>query len=457
MPRRALLLLALLAGCVTPSASAPPAGAGASRAEEADREPVPVGGRGQVEVRRMGVAEARARELAPLPLREVVHPGVSARGAVEAAGPLRYQAGPGATTLVIPLGTDSELLCFLYDAPLDAASALLSVARAVAGNAELSVQDMRVTEVREVGGVPAVFLAVDYRTALQGGGAARGQVKLMVRGAGEVPLLCAHDELGYTQSFRRITEALAVSLVASGGAHAGEGREGTGVRGVSRDGRGAATAMDERFNEIQALRLDGRPVGFAWRRLSVAPGGLRLVETTHSLLVPGARGAGLTAEDSTQVLVADGHGQTLQLSYAQARDGALTLELEATRGQGGTYRYLLTHEGRQLEGTFRARRGLTDALGALPRVREELLSGREPRVSVDVYEPALDPMGPTEAVYERTPGQAPEQGAGSGVTLTLGSRRQVGTLDARGLWLRSEVARESSTLTSERIFLRGAL
>ncbi|MCI0572590.1 MAG: hypothetical protein L0Y66_17695 [Myxococcaceae bacterium] len=405
MPRRALLVLFLLVACATPK----------SARDGSD-----------VSLRRMSVAAARARELPELPRLEVAPPQSAARGRVEAAGPLRYRKGEGATTVTVPLGTDSELVCFLYETPLDAAGALLSVARAVASTGELKTEAMRVTDVREVGGVPAIFLEVDYRTRLQGV-VAVGQVKMMVRSAGTVPVLCAHDELGYAESFKRITTGLAVSL-----------------------GAVDPERLPERFNEIHVVRLSGNPVGFSWRRVSDAKDRLRIVETTSSLLLP-RDGSALQAQDSTQVLVSDAEGQTLQLSYAQAHDGALSLQLEAQRARPGLYQFVLTHEGKQLDGTFRARRGLTSELGVLPQLRAQVLSGREERLSVDVYQPALDPLGPVEAVYAR-------EGGGQGaVTLTVGASKVRGTVDAQGVLERSEVAMDASTLTSERIFLQGAL
>ena len=452
--RRFALLLCLATACAGPSRTSPP-GAGRTGTQQGPstegastepREPEPTG--------------PFARELSALPKHRVDSAERIFTAEVEASAPPTLARNEGSTRIDIPLGTGAALACFVYERPLDAAGALLAVAKAMRGTPGVTVRSMKPTEVSMVAGAPVLFFRVDYETAAPGGPGA-GQMKLMVSAGRELPLLCAHDEPGYARTFRRITTDLARTLQVPGR-----------PRPPARDG------------ELHVLRLDGRLAGFEWRAArSETPGSAR-TESTTSLLLPGADGT-LRAEDVTTTTLTDEQGHLTELRYARAEDGALALQVtlrqerqprpssaesptarhgrepatrsdpnpgptspEALTVPGTPYRYEGRQGTRTLKGTFTSKRGLATDEDIRLAVSRWLLSGDRPEVVLDVYRPDDDATAPAEFILRRDT----SSGAGPrALTLTTGARTAKARANARGQWEWREQVRPEGTLTSERL------
>jgi hypothetical protein len=340
---------------------------------------------------------------------------------VEATGELTYEGSERFTALSIPLGTESPLLCFIYEEPLDAGSSLLGVASALAEDA--TIQRMTTLDVIELGGAPAVFLRVDYTTHTERGAPAVGQVKMMVHITNEHPLLCAHDEPGYTQAFRRITSGLSASI--------------------------ARKPLASRYSEIQVVRYGGSLLGFEWRETRDAEKGLRLTETTTSLLLPNSAQL-LEVEDSTSTVLTDSSGKVQEFSYAKARNGALTVQLSAHR-EGPTYQYEGTHADRPMRGSFESKRGLTTPLAISAALRDRLLTGKEPQLTFELFEPWVNTGEPVEAVYRRDASTGPRD-----ITITVGGATLQARLDAQGLIEEQQLPVGQGGFRMQRLSVRGA-
>lgn len=436
--RRFALLLCLATACAGPSRTSRPGGtppeaqtgAPGAGTPGGPTEPEPTG--------------AFARELPQLPRHRVDSAERVFTAEVEASARPTLARNEGSTRIDIPLGTEAALACFVYERPLDAAGALLAVAKAVGSGPGVTVRRMVPTEVAVVAGAPALFLRVDYETTAPGGTGA-GQMKLMVSASPGLPLLCAHDEPGYAKTFRRITTDLARSLQVPG-------RERPPARG----------------EEFHVLKLDGRLAGFEWRASRSVGGGHTRTESTTSLLLPGAEG-GLRAEDSTTTTLTDERGHLTELRHARAEDGALALQVTLRRereaaartdgsGQpstpealtlpGTTYRYEGRQGPRALKGTFTSKRGLATEDDLRLVVRKWLLSGGKPEVVLDVYRPAVDATAPVELTLRR------ESSASAGpraLTLTVGASTARARANAQGLLEWMEVSRPEGNLTSDLI------
>ncbi|MCP3139742.1 hypothetical protein [Pyxidicoccus xibeiensis] len=352
---------------------------------------------------------------------------------VEASAPPTLARHEGSTRLDIPLGTGAALACFVYERPLDAAGALLAVANAVRAGPGVTVRHMEPTEVLLVPGAPALFLRVDYETSTPAGTGA-GQMKLMVSASPELPLLCAHDEPGYTRTFRRITTALATSLQVPGGAR-----------------------KPARGEELHVMKLDGRLAGFGWRASRRIGDGSTRTEASTSLLLPSA-GGGLRAEDTTTTTLTDEQDHLTELRHARAEDGALALQVTLRRERkpvaatapaaepGTLYRYEGREGTRAMKGTFTSKRGLATEDDVSFSVRKWLLSGERPEVVLDVYRPQENVTAPTELTLRREPKAGPRA-----LTLTLGTRTAKARANAQGLLEWMELARPEGRLTSELI------
>jgi hypothetical protein len=432
--RRLAILFCLATGCATtqsarPEEAAQAAPAQPSTATSSAQTPAPAATTPAAadKAEPFSMEEARARELAPLPKQRLAPPEGNFIGEVEGSGTPIYERSEGTTSIRVPLADASELMCFVYDNTIDAGGALLTVAQAISGDENLQVQRVSPTDIVESGGVPAVFLDVDYLTPGEGGMLA-GQVKLMVRAANELPLLCAHDQPGYVQSFRRITLALAASLAVPG----------------------QPPPSAPRYAEIQVVRLGKHPVGFEWWVVQDTDDGKRVTENTRMLMLPRTP-TELVVEDSTFLATSDAKGQLLEVSHAKARGGTLAMQVTLKREAAGTYRYEGIHEGKQVAGTFESKRGIVHELDTAAAVRERLLTGKAKEVTFDVYRPAQDPTKPQQVVYRKA------EGAPRGITVTLGTTVYTGTADARGLLEHAEMALPGNqvSVTVDRLFARG--
>lgn len=415
--RRFAFLLCLATGCATTQSARPeeaPAPASAPAAPSAPAEP-------------LTLEAARARELAPLGKQRLADPNGLFTGEVEGSGAAKYESGEGYTSFTLPLGEASELMCFVYDHPIDAGGALLAVAQAITQDENLRIQRVYPTGVVESGGVPAVFLDVDYLAPTEGG-MAPGQAKLMVRASNRLPVLCAHDELGYTQSFRRISLGMANALVTPG----------------------ESAPPAPRYAEIQVVRLGQYEMGFEWWEVRDAEGGKRTTENTALLMMPRST-TQLMVQDTSFTTTADAKGQLLEMAYAKARDGELAVQVKVNREAAGAYRYEGTHGGKPVQGAFQSKRGLTHELSTAAAVREKLLTGKVKELAFDFYRPSGDPTKPAEVVYRKA------EGAPRAVTVTSEGVTFTGTVDAKGLVEKVEMPLPGGQvkMTVERVFSRG--
>lgn len=420
--RRFAFLLCLAAGCATtPSARPEEAPAPASAPAPAPAAPKAPA------AEPMSMEAARARELAPLAKQKLAAPGGLFTGEVEGSGEAKYESGEGYTSFTLPLGEAAELMCFVYDHPIDAGGALLTVAQAITQDENLRIQRVYPTGVVESGGAPAVFLDVDYLAPVEGGMAA-GQVKLMVRASNVLPVLCAHDDAGYTQSFRRISLDMANALVTPG----------------------AKAPAAPRYAEIQVVRLGPLAVGFEWSEVREAEGGQRTQENTALLMIP-RTATQLAVVDTSFTTTADAKGQLNELVYARARDGELALQVKVNREAAGAYRYEGTQDGKPVQGTFQSKRGLHNELSAAPAVRAQLLTGKAKELAFDFYRPAHDPTKASEVVYRKA------EGGPRAVSVTAEGNAFTATLDARGLFEKVEMPLPGSQVkvSIERVFSRG--
>lgn len=373
-----------------------------------------------------------ARELAPLPRQRVSSAEGIFTAEVEATSAPRLTRHEGSTRLEIPLGTEATLSCFVYERPIDAAGAVLAVAKAAQGHKGVTVRSMVPTEVTVVADAPVMFVDVDYEVVASGDSVSAGRLKLMVSASPELPLLCAHDEPGYARTFHRVTTGLAATLKVPGPAR-----------------------TPARTKALRVLKLDGRLAGFDWRTERSLEGGSRRTEVSTSLLLPGAAN-GPHAEDRTITTVTDEAGRLKEQRHAHAEDGRLTFQVTLrrerepqppTRAAPETvYRYEGRQGSRALKGTFTSKRGLATEDTVHDTVRDLLRPGGPTEAVLDVYRPADVPSAPMELVLRRAPSAGPRA-----LTLTTGDTTEEARAAESGTLEWTKRALPEGQLTSELI------
>jgi hypothetical protein len=299
----------------------------------------------------------------------------------------------------VPLGTGSPLTCFVYSEPLDAGGAIYRLIQMAGQRTELL--RVRTTDVRLIGDSPAVYAEARYLVDTPRGKAA-GLAKLMVHTNDQVPLVCTHDELGYSESFERITSGLAGSVKSA-----------------------AEPPRAPRYSEFNVLRVEGHPVGFERRVMHEASGGTRLTEVETSLFFPRSPRE-LTVQDTVSTELADKEGRLVARDYARATNGELDIQLSLEQVKGREYRYEGKHSGKELSGTFTAPEDLVSEPGAARVVREQLLPGKKKELTIQIYSPSANPAGPVAQVLRK------EAGARE-VSAEMGPLKVSLTVDAQGM------------------------
>jgi len=418
MRLRTTLLLGLLTGCATTSASKPeatPAEAAApASAPDAEAAPAPA--------QKPDLKAMAARELPPLPKQKVAAPDGSFTGEVEGAGAPSFQRQEGFLILSVPLGTKGPLTCFVYAEPLDAGGALTRLLGMVGQHTE--VQLARTTDVRLVNEAPTVYAEAQYLVNVPQGKAA-GQAKLMVHTHEQVPLVCTHDELGYMESFKRVTSGLASSLKAAG-----------------------EPKPAPRYAEFHVIRIQGHPVGFERRTMNGGAGGSTVTEVETSLFLPRSAKELLT-QDTVSKELADKEGRLVGRDYARATNGELDIQMSLEQVKGREYHYEGTHSGKSLKGEFTATQDLATEPGSARVVREQLLPGKKKELTMQSYSPAANPAAPVPQVWRR------ESSEGREVTVEMGPVKATLTVDARGMVEKAVVPMGSLEMVQERVSVSG--
>ncbi|HYO52361.1 hypothetical protein [Archangium sp.] len=405
MRLRTTLLLGLLTGCATTASS--------SRTEAPADTPSP----------RPDLKALASRELEPLSRHQVSAPDGSFTAEVEAAGAPTFQQQQGVLVLSVPLGTRGPMTCFVSSEPLDAGGAIYRMVQMAGQRTDLQL--VRTTDVRLIGDSPAVYAEAQYLVDMPRGKAA-GQVKMMVHTDDQVPLVCTHDELGYSESFKRITSGLAGSLESAAGKQ-----------------------PDPRYFEFNVIRVQGHPVGFEKRVMRDAAGGSRLTEVESSLFLPRSQKE-LVARDTVSTELADKDGKLVARDHARATNGELDLQMSLEQVKGREYHYEGKHDGKDLNGTFTAPQDLDTEPGAARLVRERLLSGKDKALTLHLYIPSADPVAPVRQVLR-------QQAAGSReLKLEMGSLEGTLTMDAQGMVEKAVVPMGGLEMVQERVSVRGA-
>lgn len=365
-----------------------------------------------------------ARELGELERHAVEGPEGLFKGEVEAvAAPSVFRAR-GYTRLVVPLGTEAALQCDVLAEPVDAGGALRRLVREAAQRVE--VEQVRLREVVALAEGAALVLEVRYRVETRRGPAV-GWLKVLLYASAVLPLVCTHDEVGYTQSFRRIATGLADSL---------------------RAGSGAPPAPYH--SELHVVRLEGEPVGYEQRTVRRAVDGTLELERVRSV-VRERTPRELATEDTVSTEVVGEGGRLVSRRYARAVDGQVVLQVGLEHVQGPEYRYEGQQEGKQLSGKLRVESGLASEPGALQAVREQLLTGQRRELSLQVYAPEEDATAVVVQEWRRVEG---EEGL---VTRRVGGREVEVSVDGQGVVRQVERTEEGERLEQVRTRVRGRL
>jgi hypothetical protein len=418
MRLRTTLLLGLLTGCATPATSSRPEAPAGSAPSPASAEASPAPATAKPDLR-----ELAARELAPLSKQRVAAPDGFFTGEVEAAGTPTVQEQQGVIVISVPLGTRSPMTCFVYSQPLDAGDSIYRLVQMAGQRTEL--QSVRITDIRLIGDSPAVYAEARYLADTPQGKAA-GLAKMMVHTHDQVPLVCSHDELGYSESFKRVTSGLAGSLQSAVG-----------------------KPPAPRYFEFSLVRVEGHPMGFEKRVMRDAAGGSRLTEVESSLFFPRTPRE-LRVQDTVSSELADKDGKLVARDYARATNGEVDIQMSLEQVQGREYHYEGKHGGKEHKGNFTAPVDLATEPGTARLLRERFLPGPDKELTLLFYTPAANPVAPVPQVFRKgAPGSRE-------LAVEMGPLKGTITVDSQGMSEKVVIPLGGMDLVQERVSVSGA-
>jgi hypothetical protein len=407
-------------GCATSKPSggvaAPPSAATASNAKP-----------GGEKLEKGNVTELAKRERPPAGVQRVTFPDGRYTGEVEGVAAATLTRQEGFWQVDVPIGTGVPVTCFLYDKPIDAAGGLSKFVGAVRGaSKDITVRSLVPTDAGAVGD-SAYMAAVLTYTKSAPAGLVLGQLKMLVRPDIDAPLLCYHDEVGYSETFKRVVLSLARTLEAK------------------------TRHVPPQYVEIQVARAGEIPVGFDRRTIDNLKG-KKFDETVSCMLLPVSADE-LNAQDHIVVEQSTLAGRVLLIESLESDAGEITTHVTVTRKAGREYEVKGTHSGKAISGAFKSKEkdGLPSKMLVAGRLRDSFVSGqkRDAReLKIEEYQAGLSPLSPVEVIY-RGAGKPGE------LTILLGTLELTGHVDARGIDDGSSLPMGSVVLRSARVFERG--
>lgn len=301
------------------------------------------------------LTEAMAREAALPPAVDVAAddgwfqarvPGVAKPVAVREGGSytLQMQLAGGVSMSFEVLPDPRDLAALLAE------TAEISFREIAKTNGEVQARVVDASDAGAVGEHPYLALRWVYR-ALQKGEQRVGGLQQLAADLGEAAIYCAHDELGYHQTFQAVARAVTSSLRVLG-----------------------EPVAQVYFREISVVTLNGAKVGVATTRLVRDADGDTQVLNKSALLVQRAPGV-LYAQDNVALEWVRPDGSMINASQVQAAEGRLTEDMALRPVEAGGWRASGRLSGKEVSFDIP---DAPDSFLAQARARQRLMAKESP-------------------------------------------------------------------------------
>jgi hypothetical protein len=367
-----------------------------------------------------------ARERPAMSRQPVVFSDGRLSGDVEAAAPPTLQRQNGFWQIDVPIGTRAPVTCFVYDEVIDGAGSISKFTKSLRASAQnLNVKAIVPTGAGAVGEDGYMTALITHTTRVPAG-VLSGQLKMLVRPDTDAPMLCFHDEVGYAETFKRVTLGLALALKAK------------------------KPHPAPQYVEIHVARVGDVFVGFDRRTIENDAHGKKIDVTHSSMLIPVSVDQ-LNAEDHVDIEFSDAAGRVTHVENIEGEAGEITTHVKMSRsGNGRDYSVTGKHSGKDISGAFKCKEkeGLASQMLVAARLRDGLLSGKARELKVEEYHGGLSPLAPVDVTYRA--------GAKRGdMTFFMGALEATGHVDARGMQDSFSLPVGSLVLRLERVLARG--
>lgn len=302
-----------------------------------------------------------------------------------------------------PVGPNAMVTCRLYDEHVDTAATFSSFFQEV--GEKLEYKQFAMAPVQLHAGFPSVGITALYLADVEGSKGI-GKLHTAVYHGELRSVLCWLDNIGYAQTFARVTASFFEGL------------------------RVAGTESAATFVEVTKTSLgDELDVGFSIT--TVEPGENakeRIYSKTGSSFLPRSA-TDLIYEDTYVELRVDAKGKTLEGTWVKTRGpNEITMRLTLTREKDGKLTYAGEVSGKPLSGALVAPKGLYNPLEVTAMLKRKLAKGGAFSETVPEYHPGIDPTALVQVTYSRAKDAPPRQ-----VTMRLGERDFLAEVDDEGL------------------------
>jgi hypothetical protein len=357
-------------------------------------------------------------------LREVALSGQGFRARALAKGTPEVSGEDDFSKLVLPIGSEAPVHCFVYEDDPDPGSALSAIAESL--SRELDLSRVVAGEVLVVREAPVATLTGYYTTDTPQGRAI-GELKIAFHSRLGASSMCLHDELGYEKTFLRVARSVFESL----------DRE--------------TSLVTPSYVEIAAAEVNGRPAGY--ERLLVLPakdGERKLVATGLALLI--SEPNLLVTQDYAALTTVDASDRIVNARFTEAKNGKLSLEVELRRAGGKSYEFRGNRAGQAVSGRLSAddAEGLPSQLWTQRELARRLAGGGAFEFSIQQYRPSEDATALSRIGYVRRSSDPPGT-----VLVRTGKVEALSLLDARGREQRSEMNTQGFSVVMKSIYRRG--
>ncbi|WP_245814464.1 hypothetical protein [Cystobacter ferrugineus] len=363
--------------------------------------------------------QAMARELQnPLPRARVESPEAFFRGEVLAAGTPEVNKRPnGVVILTLPIGTATPITCFFHPEAIDAGATAKVLIESLLEDVKL--ERVRATDVKAFANSPALFLEADFVQDDK-----VGRLKMVVHADPVLPKTCFHDEMGYVQTFQRVTESLATGL--------------------------SSTAEEQPvppyFSDVQVMRVNDVVLGFQYAALFHAKSGGTVLETNTTMVRPGTP-ATLQYQDTSIQEWVDDKGVLQSKSYHKRLGQEITAQVRAERQEDGSYGVEGSMGGKDVKARLSGE--LLGEVGIALRVRDGLLKGGA-KLETAMWIPPSDASAPTRVVVSPRAGAGPRS-----ATMEMNQMSVNVEFDVHGFTERMEAPAGGASFVTERISQTG--
>jgi hypothetical protein len=367
---------------------------------------------------------AMAREAKDLTERAVEGPEHAWSAKVPGAAAPKVSVVDDVHLVEIPIGSDAMVRCQVHPEPIDTAGTLYGVLKESAARVEY--RQVTPAGVKLVAGWPAAFLDALYVADAPGGKAAGG-LKLAIQTRGGRSLFCLHDEVGFKDTFQRVSTAFFESFQEPG-----------------------KTQENATFTEVSIVKLDDTVVGY--NVTVILPGekpGERMRRDSSSNFVPTSP-KDVMFEDTFNITHYNAKGQIADDTFIEASQGELTMQLKLSRGDDGKYSYDGKINGKPVQGKLATPKGLTTTEQTAATLRKKLKAGGAFSETVDEYHPSIDPTAVVAVTYAHAKDAPPRQ-----VTSKLGERVVTGEVDDDGIMKNGWFGLGKRKITIERARVAG--